>query len=92
VGAVTLVDGGVVASRHNERELTGDPTAHAEMLALRDTARRWAGGASIGSDPGGDPRALPHVRRGVWWPPVWDGWFSVHRPPGRCLRDPLQPL
>jgi len=39
VGAVTLVDGLVVASRHNERELTGDPTAHAELLALRDTAQ-----------------------------------------------------
>jgi tRNA(adenine34) deaminase len=29
----------VVAARHNERELTGDPTAHAELLALRDAAR-----------------------------------------------------
>jgi len=38
VGAVALVDGRPVASRHNEREHTGDPTAHAEMLALRDTA------------------------------------------------------
>ena len=38
VGAVTLVDGRLVAARHNERELTGDPTAHAEILALRDTA------------------------------------------------------
>jgi tRNA(adenine34) deaminase len=31
-------DGDVIASRHNERELTGDPTAHAEVLALRDAA------------------------------------------------------
>ena len=38
VGAVTVMDGQVVAARHNERELTGDPTAHAEILALRDTA------------------------------------------------------
>ena len=38
VGAVVLVDGEVVARRHNERELTGDPTAHAEVLALRDAA------------------------------------------------------
>ena len=28
----------VVARRHNERELTHDPTAHAEVLALRDAA------------------------------------------------------
>jgi tRNA(adenine34) deaminase len=38
VGAVTVVGGRLVAARHNERELTGDPTAHAEVLALRDTA------------------------------------------------------
>ena len=38
VGAVVVVAGEVVASRHNERELQGDPTAHAEMLALRDAA------------------------------------------------------
>ena len=43
VGAVVLVGGVVVASRHNERELAGDPTAHAEILALRDTARALGG-------------------------------------------------
>ncbi len=44
IGAVALVNGDVVARRHNERELTGDPTAHAELLALRDAAEalgRW---------------------------------------------------
>ena len=38
VGAVVLRDGAVIARRHNERELTNDPTAHAEVLALRDAA------------------------------------------------------
>jgi tRNA(adenine34) deaminase len=38
VGAVVLRDGEVIAQRHNEREHTGDPTAHAEVLALRDAA------------------------------------------------------
>ncbi len=38
VGAVVVVDGQVVARRHNERQLTGDPTAHAEILAIRDAA------------------------------------------------------
>ena len=38
IGALVLVGGEVVARRHNERELTGDPTAHAELLALRDAA------------------------------------------------------
>ena len=38
IGAVVVVDDEVVARRHNERESTGDPTAHAEVLALRDAA------------------------------------------------------
>ena len=38
VGAVVVVDGAIVAARRNEREATGDPTAHAEVLALRDAA------------------------------------------------------
>jgi len=40
VGAVVAraSDGAVVARRHNERERLGDPTAHAELLALRDAA------------------------------------------------------
>ena len=38
VGAVVVRDGEVIARRHNERELTHDPTAHAEVLALRDAA------------------------------------------------------
>ena len=38
VGAVVVRDGEIIARRHNERELTGDPTAHAEVLALRDAA------------------------------------------------------
>ena len=44
VGAVVVRDGEVIARRHNEREATGDPTAHAEVLALRDASRalgRW---------------------------------------------------
>jgi tRNA(adenine34) deaminase len=38
VGAVVLVGGEVVAARHNERELRRDPTAHAEVLAIRHAA------------------------------------------------------
>lgn len=40
VGAVVLSPDGttVLASGHNEREATGDPTAHAEVLALRRAA------------------------------------------------------
>jgi tRNA(adenine34) deaminase len=43
VGAVALVEGLVVASRHNERQRLGDPSAHAEVLALRDAAAALGG-------------------------------------------------
>lgn len=39
VGALVLgPDGAVLGAGHNEREATGDPTAHAEVLALRAAA------------------------------------------------------
>ena len=38
VGAVVLRNGEVIARRHNEREASNDPTAHAEVLALRDAS------------------------------------------------------
>jgi tRNA(adenine34) deaminase len=45
VGAVVLgPDGAVLGAGHNAREADGDPTAHAEVLALRAAARaagRW---------------------------------------------------
>lgn len=45
VGAVVVgPDGAVVGEGHNAREADGDPTAHAEVLALRAAARtlgRW---------------------------------------------------
>lgn len=39
IGAVLVREGEVLAATHNERELRADPTAHAEILALREGAR-----------------------------------------------------
>ena len=39
VGAVVFVGDRVVAKAHNERELRADPTAHAEILAIREAAK-----------------------------------------------------
>ena len=44
VGAVVVLDGKMIASACNERELRDDPTAHAEVLAVRAAAEklgRW---------------------------------------------------
>jgi tRNA(adenine34) deaminase len=39
IGAVIVREGEVIGSGHNEREERSDPTAHAEMIALREAAR-----------------------------------------------------
>ncbi len=44
IGAVIVKDGELIGAAHNERELRNDPTAHAEVLALREAAsavRSW---------------------------------------------------
>lgn len=44
VGAVVIHNGAVVGRGHNRREIDGDPTAHAEMIAIRQAAAslgRW---------------------------------------------------
>jgi len=40
IGAVVVRNGEVLASAHNQRGATGDPTAHAEVLALRTAAEQ----------------------------------------------------
>lgn len=44
VGAVVVVNGEIISKAHNIKETTFDPTAHAEMLAIRGAAKilgRW---------------------------------------------------
>ena len=44
MGAVVVCEGAVVSSAHNLRETDHDPTAHAELIAIREAARglgRW---------------------------------------------------
>jgi len=39
IGCVVVLDGRELARAHNRREVDADPTAHAEILALRSAAR-----------------------------------------------------
>ena len=43
VGAIAVKDGQIVGRGHNRRELDKDPTAHAEMIALRQAAQHLEG-------------------------------------------------
>ena len=39
IGAICVLDGQIVSAGHNQREELNDPTAHAEVQALREAAR-----------------------------------------------------
>ena len=44
IGAVIVCDGAILARAHNQKESLADPTAHAEMLVIREAAKklgRW---------------------------------------------------
>jgi len=48
VGAVAVRDGVIVGRGHNRREADADPTAHAEMIALREAACTLGGWRLVG--------------------------------------------
>jgi tRNA(adenine34) deaminase len=43
IGSVIVQGSEVIAAARNERELRGDPTAHAELIAIREAARQVGG-------------------------------------------------
>jgi tRNA(adenine34) deaminase len=54
IGAVVIgPDGAVLGSGRNEREALGDPTAHAEMVAIREAAARLQERSVLDGNPGG---------------------------------------
>ena len=50
IGAVIVKDGNIVGRGHNLTETAQDPTAHAEMEAIRQAARNLGGWRLIGCD------------------------------------------
>ena len=40
IGALVVLEGNIISSSHNERELQNDPTAHAEVLAIQYAAKK----------------------------------------------------
>lgn len=40
IGALVVCDGAIVSRAHNTREMDNDPTAHAELIAIREASQR----------------------------------------------------
>ena len=92
IGAVVVLDGAVVARAGNERERRNDPTAHAEVLALRAAADGARHLAARRSHTGRHARALPHVRRCAADGAGRSGRVRRRQRRGGRLRHALQPL
>ncbi|MEG0775675.1 nucleoside deaminase [Clostridium sp.] len=43
VGAIIVKDGNIIAKAHNLKEITGDPTNHAEIIAIREACKELGG-------------------------------------------------
>ena len=78
VGAVITLDGEIIAEARNAMRGTLDPTAHAEMVAIRHAATRLGSGAARRLHLVGDARAVRDVRRGDR---AWRGSPSCASPP-----------
>ena len=50
VGAVIVRDGRIIGRGHNLTETAKDPTAHAEMIAIREAAKKIGGWRLIGCE------------------------------------------
>jgi tRNA(Arg) A34 adenosine deaminase TadA len=66
-GAVIVKDGRVVGEGPSAVVTGGDPTAHAEMQAIRDAARRLGTTDLSGCEMYGSSRACPMCAAGAYW-------------------------
>jgi tRNA(Arg) A34 adenosine deaminase TadA len=75
-GAVIVRDGKVVGEGVSAVITTPDPTAHAEMQAIRDAARRLKTRDLSGCELYGTSRACPMCEAGAYWAGVARMWYG----------------
>jgi len=69
-GAVIVKDGRIVAETPSRVVANGDPTAHAEMEAIRQAARRLGTGDLAGAVMYGSARACAMCETAAYWAKV----------------------
>jgi tRNA(Arg) A34 adenosine deaminase TadA len=75
-GAVVVRDGRLVGEGISAVITTPDPTAHAEMQAIRDAARRLNTRDLSGSELYGTSRACPMCEAGAYWAGIARMWYG----------------
>ena len=89
IGAVLVRGGEVLAAAHNERELRADPTAHAEILALREASSALGSWRLLDCTLYVTLEPCAMCAHGRWRLPRPRGSRRIRRdrPQGRCLRQ-----
>src|SRR5262245_42327288 len=75
-GAVVVREGRIIGEGVSAVITTPDPTAHAEMQAIRDAARRLKSGDLSGSEMYGTSPACPMCEAGAYWAGVSRLWHG----------------
>jgi tRNA(Arg) A34 adenosine deaminase TadA len=75
-GAVIVRDGKIVGEGVSAVITTPDPTAHAEMQAIRDAARRLKTRDLSGCEMYGTARACPMCEAGAYWAGIARLWYG----------------
>jgi tRNA(Arg) A34 adenosine deaminase TadA len=75
-GAVIVKDGQIVGEGISAVITTPDPTAHAEMQAIRDAARRLKTRDLSGCELYGSSRACPMCEAGAYWAGIARMWYG----------------
>jgi tRNA(Arg) A34 adenosine deaminase TadA len=75
-GAVIVKDGRIVGEGVSAVITTPDPTAHAEMQAIRDAAKRLNTRDLAGCELYGTSRACPMCEAGAYWAGIARMWYG----------------
>jgi tRNA(adenine34) deaminase len=92
VGAVVVVEGQIIGRGGNRRERDGDPTAHAEMLAMREAARSVEGWRLVGATLYVTQEPCPMCAGAIVHARVARVVFGCHNPKAGAVRTLYQLL
>ena len=89
-GAVIVREGRIVGEGVSAVVTTPDPTAHAEIQALRDAARRLRTADLSGCEMYGTSRACPMCQAGAYWARIARLWYGESIADGGAPRLPAR--
>lgn len=78
-GAVIVRDGKVIGRAHNTVILSHDPTAHAEVNAIRDACKRLKTHHLTGATIYSNFEPCPMCLSAIYWADIRDLWYSAGR-------------